>query len=66
MDEDKLLYREESYRIMGACFEVYTEKGNGFLEAVYRMYGKGIQTAGSGLWTIKKNRDYKSATKAIC
>jgi GxxExxY protein len=36
MDEDKLLYREESYQIVGACFEVYTEKGNGFLEAVYR------------------------------
>ena len=36
MDEDKILYREESYQIVGACFEVYTEKGNGFLEAVYQ------------------------------
>lgn len=36
MNEDKILYREESYQIMGACFEVYTEKGNGFLEAVYQ------------------------------
>ncbi len=31
----ELIYREESYRIMGACFEVYKEKGCGFLEAVY-------------------------------
>ena len=31
-----IIYREESYRIMGACFEVYKEKGCGFLEAVYQ------------------------------
>lgn len=31
-----VLYREESYRIMGACFEVYREKGCGFLEAVFQ------------------------------
>ena len=31
----EIIYREESYRIMGACFEVYTDKGCGFLEAVY-------------------------------
>lgn len=30
-----LLYEAESYRILGACFEVYKEKGCGFLEAVY-------------------------------
>jgi GxxExxY protein len=28
--------KEESYRVMGACFEVYKEKGCGFLEAVYQ------------------------------
>jgi len=32
----EIVYREESYRIMGACFEVYKEKGCGFLEAVYQ------------------------------
>jgi hypothetical protein len=32
----EILYKEESYRIMGACFEVYKEKGNGFLEDVYQ------------------------------
>ena len=31
-----ILYREESYRIIGACFEVYKEKGCGFLEAVFQ------------------------------
>lgn len=32
----EILFKEESYRIIGACFEVYKEKGNGFLEAVYQ------------------------------
>jgi GxxExxY protein len=32
----ELIYQEESYRIMGACFEVYKEMGCGFLEAVYQ------------------------------
>ena len=32
----EVIYREESYRIMGACFEVYKEKGCGFLEAVFQ------------------------------
>jgi len=31
-----IIYPEESYKIMGACFEVYKEKGCGFLEAVYQ------------------------------
>jgi len=31
-----LIYKEESYRVIGACFEVYKEKGCGFLEAVYQ------------------------------
>ncbi len=34
--ETDIVFREESYRIIGACFEVYKEKGNGFLEAVYQ------------------------------
>ena len=33
---EEILYKDESYQIMGACFEVYTEKGNGFLEPVYQ------------------------------
>lgn len=34
--ETNLLYKEECYQIMGACFEVYKEKGCGFAEAVYQ------------------------------
>ncbi len=33
---NEIIYREESYQIMGACFEVYKDKGCGFLEAVYQ------------------------------
>ncbi|MGA9453439.1 MAG: GxxExxY protein [Verrucomicrobiia bacterium] len=31
-----IIHKLESYEIMGACFEVYKEKGTGFLEAVYQ------------------------------
>lgn len=31
-----LIYREEVYAIIGACFEVYNEMGPGFLEDVYQ------------------------------
>ena len=31
-----LVYKDESYQIVGACFEVYKVKGNGFLEDVYQ------------------------------
>lgn len=30
------MYADESYAIMGACFEVYNEMGSGFLEPVYQ------------------------------
>ena len=32
----ELVYKEESYKIIGACFEVYKQKGCGFSEAVYQ------------------------------
>jgi GxxExxY protein len=31
-----IIYKLESYEIMGACFEVYKEKGSGFMESVYQ------------------------------
>ncbi len=31
----ELIYKEECYRSIGACFEVYKDKGSGFLEPVY-------------------------------
>jgi GxxExxY protein len=32
----KLLFEQETHRILGACFEVYKEKGCGFVEPVYQ------------------------------
>jgi GxxExxY protein len=32
----EMLYEEDTYRILGACFEVYKEKGCGFTEPVYQ------------------------------
>jgi len=29
-----LVYKEEAFKIIGACFEVYKDKGCGFLEPV--------------------------------
>jgi len=31
-----IIYKDESYRLIGCCFEVYNEKGCGFLESVYQ------------------------------
>jgi len=34
--ENRIIFKEESYAIQGAVFEVYREMGCGFLEAVYQ------------------------------
>jgi len=31
-----IVYKEESYKVIGACFEVYNKKGFGFHEAAYQ------------------------------
>jgi GxxExxY protein len=31
----EIIYKKESYAIVGACFEVYNAKGCGFLEPIY-------------------------------
>lgn len=31
-----ILFKEESYKIIGACFEVYNQKGYGFTEPIYQ------------------------------
>lgn len=36
METDKLIYPDEAYAIFGACFEVYNQMGNGFVEPVYQ------------------------------
>ena len=33
-----ILYPDESYKIIGACFNVYKTMGCGFLENVYQEY----------------------------
>jgi len=32
----EILYKEESYKLIGACFEVYKLKGCGFTEPIYQ------------------------------
>jgi GxxExxY protein len=34
--EQQLIYKEESYQIIGKCMEVHNELGYGFLEIVYK------------------------------
>ena len=36
MEKANIVLKEESYQVIGACFEVYREKGSGFLESVYQ------------------------------
>ncbi len=31
-----IIYKDECYQVMGACFEVYKENGCGFVEPVYQ------------------------------
>jgi len=59
-----ILYKDESYRIIGACFEVYKEKGNGFLEAVYQEC-LAIEFAEQGIPFVEQSRPklvYKGRT----
>jgi len=32
----ELIFKEEAYKIIGCCYEVYNELGQGFLEAIYQ------------------------------
>jgi GxxExxY protein len=36
IEQEKLIYREETYRLIGACMEVHRVLGRGFLEVVYK------------------------------
>ena len=44
----KLILEEETHRILGACFEVYKEKGCGFVEPVYQECLE-LELAGQGI-----------------
>src|SRR5262249_17499888 len=34
--QQEIVYKDEAYAIVGACFEVYNEMGCGFVEPVYQ------------------------------
>jgi GxxExxY protein len=51
----ELIYKEESYQIIGAGFEVYTDKGAGFYEPVYHEC-LGIEFELRGIPAISKPR----------
>ncbi len=36
MPDQKIIQADECFKIIGACFEVYNDKGCGFLEAVFQ------------------------------
>jgi GxxExxY protein len=36
MPMDNIIYKEESYLIIGKCMEIYNTLGHGFLEIVYK------------------------------
>lgn len=64
MQADGLILGDESYRILGACFEVYKDKGCGFLEAVYHEC-LALQFADMGIPFVEKPRlrlTYKGRT----
>jgi len=50
----KLIFEEESYAILGACFEVYNELGCGFLEPVYHQCLE-IELANRGIPFLSKS-----------
>ncbi len=54
-DETNIIFKDESYRILGACFEVYKEKGCGFYEPLYQEC-LGIEFQLQGIPAIGKTR----------
>ena len=47
---ESIIYKEESYAIQGAVFEVYREMGCGFLIGISRMLGEGNDKQESSIY----------------
>jgi GxxExxY protein len=58
-----LVFKDESYKIMGACFEVYQTLGRGFLEPVYQECLE-IELADRGIPFVP-HRSSKSCTRSV-
>jgi GxxExxY protein len=48
LNEEQFPLKEETFQILGACFEVYNELGCGFLESVYQE-SLGLELASLGI-----------------
>jgi GxxExxY protein len=61
---EAIVFKEESYRLIGACFEVYKSMGSGFLETVYQEC-LAIELKSQGIPFLERYRlklDYKGKT----
>ena len=61
MPESDIIYKDESFQIMGACFEVYKDKGCGYNEPIYHEC-LGIEFGLQSIAAVSKPRlqlDYK-------
>lgn len=54
-----IIYKDESYLIIGKCFEVHNELGHGFLEAVYKDALEVVFKQGGILYEREKEYDIR-------
>jgi GxxExxY protein len=58
-----ILYKNESYRIIGRCLEVYNNLGSGFLEVVYKDALE-YEFRNSGI-SFEREKEYKVMYKRV-
>ncbi len=60
-----ILFKQESFRIIGACFELHNEMGSGFLEPVYQECLE-IELASQGIpFYQKRELDLRYKTRQL-